>query len=146
VTFALDLDKFAKKTSAKADLVVRKIVLDVGTALVMKSPVGDASYWTSPPPPGYVGGRFRANWQYGDNEIPNGQLSAIDVNGGATIGAINNSLKPNATGKLHYLVNNLPYAQRLEDGWSRQCPPNGMVGLTVKEFRPIVSAAAKALK
>jgi len=145
MSFSLDLAEFERKTNAKADRVVRKIVLDVGTRLVMKSPVGDADYWKYPPPAGYVGGRFRGNWQYGDNQIPSGELSAIDANGGATVSAINNNLKPDASGKLHYLVNNLPYAKRLEEGWSRQAP-QGMVGLTVIEFLPIVSAAAKAMQ
>ena len=145
MTFELDLKNFENKMSVKADAICRKIVLDVGTSLVLKSPVGDASYWQEAPPPGYVGGRFRGNWQYGDNEIPSGQLDTIDPSGAETISIVASSVKINASGKLHYLINNLPYALRLEDGWSRQAP-SGMVALTVKEFKPVVSAAARALK
>lgn len=143
MTFKVDLEQFARKTSNKADAVVRKIVLDVGTALVMKSPVGDASYWKEPSPPGYVGGRFRANWQYGD-EIPHSALNDIDPNGYSTIGRITEGVGINAAGKLHFLVNRLPYGPRLEDGWSRQAP-QGMVHLTVLEFQNICAMAAREI-
>ena len=46
-----------------------------------------------------------------------------------------------AAGTVHVWINNLPYAQRLEDGWSKQAP-SGMVGLAVREFRSIVESAA----
>jgi hypothetical protein len=140
MSFALDLDRFARKTNAKADAVVRKIVLDIGTSLVFKSPVGDTTHWKHPAPPGYVGGRFRANWQYG-NELPTSTLAAIDPSGAATVGKLFSSVQIKAAGKLHFLVNRLPYGPALEEGHSRQAP-HGMVGLTVIEFQPIVERAA----
>lgn len=144
--FALDLKAFADKTSAKANAVVRKVVLDVGTALVMKSPVGDPTYWINPPPPGYVGGRFRANWQYDFGAIDHTVTEKIDAEGSATISAITGAINPEAAGHIHYLTNSLPYAQRLEDGWSHRQAPNGMVNLTVLEFAPIVEAAAREVQ
>lgn len=145
MTFALDLKAFADKTSAKANAVVQKVVIDVGTALVMKSPVGDPTYWINPPPPGYVGGRFRANWQYGMGAIDGTTSEKIDKTGQATIAAIVGSVRPEAAGQIHYITNSLPYANRLEEGWSRQAP-NGMVNLTILEFQPIVEAAARAVQ
>ena len=41
-------------------------------------------------------------------------------------------------------MNNAPYAQRIENGWSRQAP-QGLVGLTVVMFQQIVREAAEAL-
>jgi len=37
-----------------------------------------------------------------------------------------------------YLTNNLPYAQRLEEGYSQQAPA-GMVALTIQEFQAIAN-------
>ena len=76
MSFSLDLKKFADKTNAKANAAVREIVRGVAESLVEKSPVGNAELWANPDhkPKGYVGGRFRANWQYGENEIPDGEL------------------------------------------------------------------------
>lgn len=144
MSFGEQLATFAAKTQAKANTVVRKVVLDLGVSVVMKSPVGDASYWKSPPPAGYVGGHFRANWQYGTGSAPSGIKSGVDTSpgGSVTIGALVQDLSPDALGKVHYIANNVPYAQRLEDGWSRQAP-NGVVSLTVQEFQSIVEEAVR---
>ncbi len=145
MSFSDDLYAFARKTSRKAHLVVRKIVIDVGAALVFKSPVGDADYWIAPAPPGYVGGRFRANWQYGLS-APNLSTSEdVDASGGPTISGIVGKVPSHSAGFVHYITNSLPYAKRLEEGWSRQAP-HGMVELTVIEFQPIVRQAAAAVQ
>ena len=146
MSFALDLKAFADKTTTTANLVVRKIVMDVGTALVMKSPVGDPTYWKNPPPKGYVGGRFRANWQYGSNAMNLTTTEKIDKDGSSTISALVGAVDENAVGMKHYLTNSLPYAMRLEEGWSVRQAPSGMVGLTVLEYQPIVAAAAKEVQ
>lgn len=146
MSFSLDLKSFADKTNAKANAAVREIVRGVDESLVEKSPVGNAELWANPDhkPKGYVGGRFRANWQYGENEIPDGELYAPNSSSypgaGETVEREMSKVSIEAAGKVHYLANNLPYAQRLEDGWSKQAPA-GMVALTVTEFEPIVKAA-----
>lgn len=146
MSFELDLKAFAEKTSAKANAVVRKIVIDVGTALVMKSPVGDADYWLHPAPPGYVGGRFRANWQYGLSAPNVATSEKTDPAGGATIQTIVGKVGSDPAGEVHYITNSLPYAQRIETGWSHRQAPQGVVGLTVLEYQPIVEAAARAVQ
>ena len=140
MTFALDLSKFAEKAGKAADLVVRKIVLDIGTRLVYRTPVGDPSYWLSAPPPGYVGGRARGNWQYAIGEPNTNETGIIDSSGDSTIGAIDIASE-GAASEVHYITNTLPYIQRLEDGYSRQAPPQGIVALTVMEYQDIVGNA-----
>lgn len=145
-SFVADLSAFASKAKGNMDKVVRKVVLDVGTSVVEKSPVGDGKFWKSPPPPGYVGGRFRGNWQYTFNAIPKGQADAIDPSGSISIGRISKGLggQANVAG-IHYVSNNLPYAQRLEEGWSYRQAPQGMVMLTVVEFQSLFKKAAAKL-
>lgn len=145
MTFALDLRAFAKKTDLRTEAVVRRIVLDVAKELVEMSPVGDASYWQSPPPKGYVGGRFKASWDYGFNSPPSSLHRGIDPSGGASLGRIEASMGNRMSGAVHYIANNTPYARRLEEGWSRQAPM-GMVSLTVLKFQGIVTTAAQALR
>jgi len=144
MTFALDLQRFAEKVKGKADDAVGAIVIDVAARVDIRSPVGDAAYWSSPPPPGYVGGRFRANWQLGVDTVPAGEIPGVDPTGEGTQGRIIASVPDDAAGKVYWLVNNLPYARRLEEGYSRQAP-QGMVGLTVVEFQQIVRDAVEAL-
>jgi hypothetical protein len=140
-TFAADISAFVAKVNGNVSRVVRKIVFDIGTKIVMRSPVGDGTLWQSPPPPGYVGGRFRGNWQYGYGQQPAGDLPDIDKSGATSTLRIAAGLKEAPVAGIHYLVNNLPYARRLEDGHSTQAPA-GIVGLTALEFQQITRDAA----
>lgn len=138
MSFSVDLRNFVNKTNDKTEAVVKRIVAGVAQSVIEMSPVGDASYWVSPPPKGYIGGRFRGNWDYGFNSLPTSVFETIDPSGQASLGRTVSGLSnQKATGGIHYIVNNLPYAQALEDGWSRQAP-QGMVGLTVLRFNQIV--------
>lgn len=146
-SFEIDVSRFVAKAKANADQVVRKVIIDIGARIVQKSPVGDASYWKSPPPPGYVGGRFRANWQLGEGERPVGDLPDIDASGDASNQRIADGLKVNAAGKVYYLANNLPYAMGIEEGTnSPRQAPQGVVRLTVSEYQAIVADAAAKVR
>lgn len=139
MSFTADLSKFCNSIAPKwIEGVTRKIIIEAGSRAVMRSPVGDSSYWQSPAPPGYAGGAFRRNWQYGYGSIPSGTIDGVDAGGGSTISAIAQA----ASGKtgVHYIANNLPYAQRIENGWSRQAP-QGIVSLIEMEFPEIVRIA-----
>lgn len=144
MSFTLDMQKFVKKANANADIAVKRIVAGVAESVVMMSPVGDAAYWKTPAPAGYIGGRFRGNWDYGFNAIPNSEYASIDATGSISLGRIETGLIGKQAAGVHYLANNLPYGQRLEEGWSGQAP-NGMVQLTVIKFQSIVDDAAKGL-
>lgn len=145
MSFTLDMKAFADKANANANKVTRRIVLGVDAAIVERSPVGNPTLWKHPEnaPPGYVGGRFRANWQYGENQIPEGELWTPIVGPFPDKNPIEVAVE--AAGKVHYLANNLPYAQALEDGHSTQAAPAGIVALTVIEFKDIVSEAVSEL-
>lgn len=150
MSFALDLRKFAEKAGKRADLVVGEVVANVAATVDDRSPVGDASYWKHKPPAGYVGGRFRANWNLGIGSMDLSTTMATDRsakgdNGGTTTAHIVSQIPAQAAGKVYYLSNSLPYAQRLEDGWSRQAP-NGVVSRTVVEFQTIVDEAVSTAK
>lgn len=147
MSFELQLKAFAEKCGKNANLATRKIVIDVGKSIVMKSPVGDAKYWVRPAPPGYVGGRFRANWQYSLNYVPISNTNAVDPSGEKVISQITADVESaGGVPAVHYITNTLPYAQRLEEGWSYRQAPNGMVGLTVVEFQTFVDDAVKGMQ
>lgn len=140
--FALDVSAFAQKARLNMHAAVRKIVLDIGSRVVLRSPVGDPSRWAGPAPKGYTGGRFRANWQYSTIAPMSGVLGVVDKTGKVSLDRIRTGMPKEAAGKVHWIVNNLPYAARLETGWSKQAP-GGMVGLVVREYQGIVAKAAK---
>jgi hypothetical protein len=138
-SFTLDLTRFVNHAQSNIDQLVRKTVLDIGVKLVLRSPVGDPDYWSWPAPPGYVGGRFRANWQHGIGSMPTGTINEIDASGQSSISRIRSGTPVGSgMGKVHYIVNNLPYAKRLEQGWSWHQAPAGIVEPTLVEFPGIV--------
>lgn len=145
MSFALDLSKLTQSVIDKNNLLVKQIIFELSTSLVLKSPVGDAKFWKSPAPVGYVGGRFRANWQYGLDAPNPATTEDIDPSGAATIAAIVGKVGDEPAGHIHYLTNSLPYALRIEDGWSYRQAPQGVVGITILEFEPMVEAVAREL-
>lgn len=142
-TFALDLAKFAEKAKERADEVVGAVVVRIAAELDRRSPVGDAVYWKHPAPKGYVGGHFRGNWQIGIGAWPGGEVPGVDPTGAATVGRIAAAIPDEASGNVFYIANNVPYADRIEYGWSRQAP-QGLVGLTATMFQQIVDDAVGA--
>ena len=139
MSFAADVSKWCRETVPEQHKrVVRRVVMEIANRAVFRSPVGDPSIWQSPPPPGYVGGRFRGNWQYGFAAAPTGYGEAIDPSGAATLSGIISRVA-NKQG-VHWIANNLPYAQRIENGWSSQSP-QGIVGRIELEFEQIFNAA-----
>lgn len=144
MTFALDLQKFAEKAKDNADQVVGEVVIGVARELDMRSPVGDATYWKNPPPKGYIGGRFRANWQLGIGAPQSGVVNATDLTGTIALPAIIASVPEDAAGLVYYLSNNLDYAVPIENGSSRQAP-TGLIGLTAIKFQDIVNDATAGL-
>ena len=94
--------------------------------LVFGSPVGDPKLWGRPPPPGYVGGTFRRNWQVSIGGFEDSIIDAQDDVGSVTAAEGKRVIdKWQAARKLNVNIviqNNMPYANRLAQGWSRQAP------------------------
>lgn len=124
--FNLELEQFlGRQLPTMAQQAHKKITMDVLAGVVRKSPVDT--------------GRFRGNWQVGVEAAPVVELDRKDpqpygsepgtdvINSAqAAVGAI----RPYG---VSFVVNNLPYAERLENGWSKQAP-SGMVALTLQEI------------
>lgn len=144
MTFALDLQKFADKTGGKMHELVEDVVGYVVTQIDKRSPVGNPLTWKNPPPAGYVGGRFRGNWQLGVGVIPVGVSARIDPDGLETVTAAIAEIPADASGRVYFYVNNLPYARRLEEGHSTQAP-RGIVGLTVIDALARAESTAREL-
>lgn len=141
-TFTIDLQAFADRTKASLDTVIRKAVMDIARSVIYKSPVGNPDLWKYTAPPGYSGGRFRANWLLGVGSPRTETVAAEDEHGRDTLNAIASDIRRAQAGGVVYLTNNLPYARRLEYGWSGQAP-QGMVRLTVLEWNRFVERAAR---
>ncbi|GLO38945.1 hypothetical protein PPUN15366_05890 [Pseudomonas putida] len=90
---------------------------------------------------GYVGGRFRSNWQLTASVPASGEIDEIE-DASETIAKIAAAAGELTLGEVAYIVNNLPYAVPLEYGHSTQAP-EGMVRITIRQFQELVENAAK---
>lgn len=98
-------------------------------------------------PKGYTGGRFRGNWQVSFNTPVAGETGRIDKSGSDTLsrgGAVLAGFNASTTTAI-YFTNNVPYAVRLEFGWSKQAP-QGMVRITAREFQKLFNEALRENK
>lgn len=143
MAFKAEMLKIAESVGQKLETLQREVLFEIGSSVVMRTPVGDPSYWKSPPPKGYAGGRARGSWQYNFGSPGEQNIEFIDKSGTATIQRIAASIKPEPG--LHFISSNLEYMPRLEDGHSRQAP-QGMVQLTVIDFEHIVDIAVNKVK
>lgn len=108
----------ARNIETQVDALVRKTALAVDQTLVMSTPVDT--------------GRARSNWVVQIGSAPDGEIDAYAPGEKGTTGAENTQAAINqaeaaisrysgGAGEIH-ITNNLPYIQRLNDGYSHQAP------------------------
>lgn len=130
--WSIPIDRVAEKMGASLDDACKRITFELFRRVVLKSPVGNPSLWASPAPEGYVGGRFRANWNVSSNNPDLTTSESTDQSRGNREAAKALNLP---IGGIVYLSNGLPYGRRLEyEGWSSQAPA-GMVRLSLTEVK-----------
>ena len=135
MSFSDDINKFTKRTKSQGEANVRKFVLKIAESLIFKTPVGDPTYWKSKSvPKGYAGGTARANWQHDFYGFPMSFNDVQDKSGGRTLDSISRNVLAGGAFQMHYISNNTPYIERLENGHSRQAP-DGMLKMTLLELR-----------
>ena len=125
--FALQLAEFAKKAGGNADLVVKKVAIDLLARVVMRSPVDT--------------GRFRSNWAVTIGAPSTGTKETTDPSGTGTVADGERVLASFQVGPSIFITNNLPYGPRLEyEGYSKQAPA-GMVRVSVAEYEGLIRKA-----
>lgn len=128
MSFADSLRRQCERAKGDVATVLRKTALELQTGVVMMSPVET--------------GRFRGNWQVGFGAINTNTSSPDDPAGSAAIARTAAELDSWTPGTTIWLTNSLPYARRLEYGWSKKAP-GGMVRLTVQNYQAALKAAIK---
>jgi hypothetical protein len=129
--FAEDLRRLCDRAGDKAELVVRKTALELQSGMVERSPVDT--------------GRFKGNWACGIGTINTDTSQGEDKSGQGALGRTATTLQGWKPGQTIVLSNSLPYARRLENGWSDQAP-GGMVRLTVQAYAQALKAAVESIK
>lgn len=118
--FAIELDEwFEDEVEGTVLAVTQKVAMYALSGVVLKSPVDT--------------GRFRGNWITELGSWTAQVTDSVDKGGSQTINAGQSTIGRANPYQVVYLSNSLPYANRLENGWSNQAP-GGMVAITVAEI------------
>ncbi|TNG07985.1 HK97 gp10 family phage protein [Salmonella enterica subsp. enterica serovar Heidelberg] len=131
MSFALDVSKFVEKAKKNPEKVMRQVSIKLFSAIIKASPVDT--------------GRFRMNWMASGSTPADGTTDATDKSGNAATGKVTSFVLNAADWHTFTLTNNLPYAQRLEYGWSQQAP-QGMVRTNVSRFQQLLNEEASKVR
>ncbi|ATE85553.1 HK97 gp10 family phage protein [Salmonella enterica] len=129
--FTLDIQAFVTKAKKNPETVVRAVSLKLFSAIIKASPVDT--------------GRFRGNWQTSGATPVTGVIAGVDPTGNK---AVNNAATYIGSAPSWYeftLTNNLPYAERLEYGWSKQAP-QGIVRVNIARFNTLLNEEAAKVR
>ena len=141
MTFSLDLSKAIEKVKNNKDKIIRGTLIEISNRIIKRTPVGNPSLWAPsslPAPDGYVGGSLRGAWQASKGSPDFTASGRVQESGsGATGAEAVLTASTVSSGDTFYLTNPLPYANRVERGWSTQAPA-GMVRITVMEAQRVL--------
>jgi hypothetical protein len=99
--------------SQQMEKLLRVAVLETDSRVKLLSPVDT--------------GRFRVSWQVGENAAPGGEKPPGTYTGTPPLDRIGYSREQ--LGNIYSVHNNLPYAERLAQGWSGQAPAGWVQGV-----------------
>jgi hypothetical protein len=128
MSFAKDLDKISLNLKGYAEEMVRGTLFALSSRIIKESPVNT--------------GRFRGNWQASLNAPKQGKMQRLDKSGAGAINDMSSVVMGLNMGQTFYLTNNLPYARRLEYGYSKQAP-SGMLRINVMRVQSELEKARK---
>lgn len=131
MSFSLDVSAFVEKAKKNPETVIRAVSIRLFSAIIKASPVDT--------------GRFRANWMTSAAAPATGISSAVDKSGNTAVQEATNYILNSTTTNTFTLTNNLPYAERLEYGYSQQAP-QGMVRINVTRFQQLIDEEARKVQ
>ena len=104
-------DFYIKGSTEQVSLVTRGLALRALSGMVMRTPVDT--------------GRARGNWQVSIGVPVEHETGRFDASGGGTISEGNAAIGSQRGYQVIVIQNNVPYIERLNDGWSKQAPNPG---------------------
>jgi hypothetical protein len=120
------VDQIGDYVQNRLEALLRAAVLETDSLVKQASPVDT--------------GRFRASWQVGENAAPGAGEPAGSYSGISSIKRL--GYQQEKVGNIYSVHNNLPYAEPLARGSSKQAPEPGWVQGIAKDVQTRVQAAA----
>ena len=120
------LRKIAERNKQKLGEVVKETVRDLGNQMIDNSPVKS--------------GQFKNNWKGSVGAIDTDASAEADTSGAVSKASIEAALENWKPGETVFVSNSLPYARRIETGWSGAAPA-GVVAVTMASAEQAVKRA-----
>ena len=124
---AIKIEEMGRYVEQQMEKLLRAAVLETDSLLKQASPVDT--------------GRFRASWQVGENAAPGGIAPPGNYSGNTPLQRI--GYQQEKVGNIYSVHNNLPYAEPLADGSSKQASPGWVQGIAKDVQGRVIAAAAK---
>jgi hypothetical protein len=124
---AIKIEKMGRYVEQQMEKLLRATVLETDSLLKQASPVDT--------------GRFRASWQVGENSATGGIAPPGDYGAAPPLTRIGYGQEK--VGNIYSVHNNLPYAEPLANGSSKQAPPGWVQGIAKDVQGRVIAAAAK---
>lgn len=150
MSFAADLKKASVAIINESNEIRQAITIELFNSVILDTPVGNPDLWLHKDSdgtyvdyifargePDYVGGRARGNWQITLGTPAVGEIDRVDPEGTETTDEVEEVVAASNPDGVMYLTNNLPYIERLENGWSSQAPA-GMVRKNIARIDQIL--------
>jgi len=131
MSFSLDITAFCEKAKKNPETVMRAVSLKLFSAIIKSSPVDT--------------GRFRGNWQTTGATPATGLISGVDPTGSKAVNSAATYITNSPNWYEFTLTNNLPYAELLEYGWSKQAPV-GMLRVNIARFDTLLNKEAAKVR
>jgi hypothetical protein len=129
--FTLDIQAFVAKAKKNPETVMRAVSLKLFSAIIKSSPVDT--------------GRFRGNWQITGATPATGLIPGVDPTGNKAVNSAVTYITNSPNWYEFTLTNNLPYAERLEYGWSKLAPAV-MVRVNITMFNTLLNEEAAKVR
>ena len=107
-SFKARLNRRAKQVQENSNEVIKQVAATIAQTVIFATPVDT--------------GHARANWLAGIGTEPTAEDPSEDKGGGATFGKVKAELAKRKSEQTIYISNNVPYINRLNDGYSAQAP------------------------
>jgi hypothetical protein len=124
---AIKIEEMGRYVEQQMEKLLRAAVLETDSLLKQASPVDT--------------GRFRASWQVGQNSAPGGIAPPGDYGAAPPLTRIGYGQEK--VGNIYSVHNNLPYAEPLANGSSKQASPGWVQGIAKDVQGRVIAAAAK---
>ena len=128
MSFSTDVHRIAKDMEATAEQLAAAVFITIFNNVIADTPVDE--------------GRLRGNWQTTKDSPAASDINRIQKpkRSGPATDEVNAKVNKPA---VYYLTNNLPYAERIEYGYSKVKAPEGMVRKNVLRLDSILRKHSK---